>query len=315
MTSIRILEGFPNQHLFRLPRPLLARWGNHPLLQSLMPTDIGWFPCAQHHYCERKEGAAEHILIFCTAGEGWVDLNGVRHPISMNQVVFIGQNVPHSYGSSEHDPWSIRWAHFVGIEGTYYLSQVPADDYRLLIDEQCQLRIEQLFQQCYHVLMEGFVLNRLIHAAKILHHLLSELFYNNPAFSPYLRTNRFRSIEPTLRYLRQNIDKPLTLEEMAGNAGLSKSHFSRIFKDQTGYSPVDYFIHLKVQRALSQLVLTEMSVREIAEMVGYEDPYYFSRLFKKVAGVSPTTSRQTLRSTSTAARGLSGPATAKHRVD
>jgi AraC family transcriptional regulator of arabinose operon len=291
MTVIRILEGFPNQHLFRLPSPVLARWRNHPLLQSLMPTDIGWFPRARYHYCERRQGAAEHILLFCTAGEGWVEVEGVHRPVFANQAIFIRQHVPHVYGSSVDDPWSLRWAHFIGIEGMYYLSQAPADGQGVLLDEQCRLQVETLFDQCYHVLMDGFVLNRLIHAAKILHHLLSELFFNNQAFSATQRTNHFRSIEPTLRYLRENMHAMLTLDDMANHAGLSKSHFSRIFRNQTGYSPVEYFIHLKVQKALSLLVLTNLPVQEIALMVGYADPYYFSRLFKKIVGVSPTASR------------------------
>lgn len=131
----------------------------------------------------------------------------------------------------------------------------------------------------------------MIHAAKIIQHLFGELLYNNPSFSPSLRLSRFRNIEPTLGYLRQNIDSSLALADMANHAGLSKSHFSRIFKDQTGYAPMDYFIHLKVQKAVSLLMLTDLSVREIATTVGYEDPYYFSRLFKKVTGASPSAIR------------------------
>lgn len=77
MNSIRILEGFANQHLFRLSRPLLERWGNHPLLQSLMPTDVGFFPNARYHFCERPNGSPEHILIFCVDGGGWFEVGEV----------------------------------------------------------------------------------------------------------------------------------------------------------------------------------------------------------------------------------------------
>ncbi|MCP5100137.1 MAG: AraC family transcriptional regulator [Chloroflexi bacterium] len=294
MQSMRILEGFTNQHLFRQSRPILKRWRNHLLLQSLMPTDIGWFPQAQYHYCQRmEEGAPEHILIFCVDGEGWVEMDGVTRPVYANEAIFIRQHTPHAYGSSsKQTPWSIHWAHFRGIEGNYYLNQVPESDHKLMVDEQCRHRVEQLFRQCYDVLMEGFVLKRLIYAAKIFDHLLGELFYNNLTFSPSERKNRFRSIEPTLDFLRQNMDKPLTVAMMADHAGLSTPHFSRLFKNQTGYSPMDYFIHMKVQKASSLLYFSEMTVREIAMMVGYDDPYYFSRLFKKVAGTSPTAARQ-----------------------
>lgn len=291
MTDIRILEGFPNQHLFRLARTVLNRWVSHPLLQSLMPTDIGWFPHARYHYCDRPTGAPANILIFCVEGEGWFILDGVKRPIYTNEALFISQGTPHTYGSSDHTPWSIHWAHFIGLEAHFYVGLVPEDEHKLVVDEQCRIRVVQLFQQCYRVLMEGFVLNRMIHAAKIIQHLFGELLYNNPSFSPSLRLSRFRNIEPTLGYLRQNIDSSLALADMANHAGLSKSHFSRIFKDQTGYAPMDYFIHLKVQKAVSLLMLTDLSVREIATTVGYEDPYYFSRLFKKVTGASPSAIR------------------------
>jgi AraC-like DNA-binding protein len=292
MSTIRILEGFANQHLFRLSYPIRKRWGNHPLLQSMMPVDIGWFPQAQYHYCERPQGALEHILIFCVAGEGWFEIDGIRQPIYANEALFIRQNVSHIYGSSEHFPWSIHWTHFVGNEGNFFMSQVPEDEHKVLVESQCRVRVEELFQQCYDLLMEGFLEKRLIHAAQILGHLLSELFYNNPAFLPAQRTNQFRDIEPTLNYLRQNTDKPLTLADMAAYADISIPHFSRVFKSQTGYSPMDYFIHLKVQKASSMLLLTRMTIREIALMVGYDDPYYFSRIFKKVVGAPPTAIRQ-----------------------
>lgn len=292
MDRIRIREGFPNQLLFRLPPPVLRRWESHPLLQSLILTDFGWFPHAHYHYCERPQGAQEHILILCVGGEGWCEVNGRSTQVLANEAILIPQGMPHTYGASAAAPWSIHWAHFRGSEGDFYASHVPGYTNKLLVERSCRDRVEHLFAQCYDLLIEGFVLSRLVHGAQILHHILGELFYNNPAFLPAQRTNQFRSIEPTLDYLRQHIDQRLPLADMAEHAGLSIPHFSRLFRQQTGYSPTDYFIHLKIQRALSLLLLSSKTVREIAMMVGYTDPYYFSRLFKKTVGVSPTAVRQ-----------------------
>ena len=75
---------------------------------------------------------------------------------------------------------------------------------------------------------------------------------------------------------------------MAAQAGLSESQFSHLFKQQTGHAPLTYFIHLKMQHACSLLTLTQLSVKEIAQEVGYTDSYYFSRLFKKIIGVAPS---------------------------
>lgn len=81
--------------------------------------------------------------------------------------------------------------------------------------------------------------------------------------------------------------EPLTLEGLAQMAGLSVSHYSRLFKKYIGYSPIDYLTHLRVDRAKELLVLSDYRLKSIASSVGYTDEFYFSRIFKKVTGVSP----------------------------
>ena len=78
---------------------------------------------------------------------------------------------------------------------------------------------------------------------------------------------------------------------MAKWVNLSGSHFSFIFKKKTGFSPIEYFNHLKVQKACQYLLFTDLRVKEIADKLGIEDPYYFSRMFTKLMGMSPGTYR------------------------
>jgi AraC family transcriptional regulator of arabinose operon len=141
---------------------------------------------------------------------------------------------------------------------------------------------------CRNAFVANFVLHRIIYASQALHHLLAHLMFNNRAFSPLLRSSHFRSIDDTLTYLHKNVHAKLTLDQMADYAGLSRSHFVRLFKEQTQYSPMNYFIRLKMQHACMLLSLSDKSVKEISYDVGYENPYYFSRLFKRVIGVSPS---------------------------
>ena len=289
---IRIREGFRGQIQHVIPRPLLARLAGHPLLQSLIPTDIGWYPQAEYHYRDRPEGAPEHILIVCVAGLGWFDLAGRQHALSPGQALLIPAQQPHAYGADPRNPWSIHWCHFVGLEGDYFARLPPEENPTLNIDLQCSATIEAIFQECYRALVGGFVLPRMIYVAKLLHRLLAELCYNNSAFSAGMRTSRFHDLEPTFAFLHQNLHRPVSLAEMAYQAGLSPSHFSYIFKEQTHHTPVDYFIYLKIQHACSLLTLTPLAVKEISQMVGYRDCYYFSRLFKRVMGMSPTEYRR-----------------------
>ncbi len=268
----------------------------HPLISSLMPTDIGWFPEARHHYCERTQGIAQHILILCVAGEGWVRLHDTLHSLGPGEALLISKDTPHVYGSAEARPWSIHWVHFMGVSADYYAHQVPELRPVISIDPETTTRLSHLFSECCDVFAANFVMQRMIYASQVLHHLLGALFFDNRSFSPTLLTSRFHNLEATRAYLGEHIDRSLTLDQMARHAGLSKSHFSRLFKEQTGYSPTDYFIHLKMQRACMLLSLSRKSIREIGSDVGYDDPYYFSRIFKRIMGSPPQAYRKSFLS-------------------
>jgi len=292
MSSIRIREGFKDQILHIIPSAILDRMKTNPLLHQLMPTHIGWYPNAQYHYCERTTGADEHILILCADGEGGFEIDGEHQVLPCNEALLIPCNVPHCYGTSDHDPWTIHWVHFTGASSDYFVRLLPQDSYTIAVAPETVATAKVLFCECYDAFLGSFVLQQMLYVAQTLHHLLGCMFFHNPAFSPILQTSRFHSVRATLDYLRLNLDRRLSLDDMADHAQLSKSHFLRLFKEQIGYSPVDYFIHLKVQHACMLLSVTNQTVREISLAVGYEDPYYFSRIFKKVVGVSPNQYRE-----------------------
>jgi AraC-like DNA-binding protein len=90
----------------------------------------------------------------------------------------------------------------------------------------------------------------------------------------------------------EQLTQPLSLDDFADYAAMSRSYFSRQFREKTGYAVMDYFTRLKIQKACELLETTEMKVTEISHYLGYKDPYYFSRLFKKVSGISPSHYRQ-----------------------
>ncbi|MFF2885247.1 AraC family transcriptional regulator [Paenibacillus sp. NPDC057967] len=90
-----------------------------------------------------------------------------------------------------------------------------------------------------------------------------------------------------VRYMERHYAESISLESLAAALNYSAAHLSDVFKKQVGYSPIDYLLRIRMEKAACLLLDTEASIREIAAYVGYADPYYFGRMFKKMIGVSP----------------------------
>ena len=87
--------------------------------------------------------------------------------------------------------------------------------------------------------------------------------------------------------MKNNISTALTINQLANQANYSVSRYSEVFKQKTGYSPIQYFIRLKIQKSCEFLYYANLTIKEICREVGFDDPYYFSRMFKKQIGISP----------------------------
>jgi AraC-like DNA-binding protein len=95
-------------------------------------------------------------------------------------------------------------------------------------------------------------------------------------------------IERIITYMLEHLDKPLQVAALAARASVSPSHFFVLFKRRTGCAPIDYFTRLRMQCACRLLDSTSSSVKEIADALGYGDPFYFSRVFKSVNQIAPS---------------------------
>lgn len=94
-------------------------------------------------------------------------------------------------------------------------------------------------------------------------------------------------IEASLRYMMQNLHQPMKVPALSAMVGLSASSFFALFKSATGLTPLDFFIRARMRRAGELLEETPLQIKEVAARLGYDDQFYFSRLFKSVHGMPP----------------------------
>jgi AraC-like DNA-binding protein len=102
--------------------------------------------------------------------------------------------------------------------------------------------------------------------------------------------------------IEKSIDSSLEVESLGQELGVSYPRFCQIFKEYTGLTPYQYFLQLKIHRAKVLLQDSEQPVKEIAFRLGFDSPYYFSRLFKRKTGLSPALFRANRQGLKTASR-------------
>lgn len=280
-------DGFIRERLLVIPQTIMDKITLHPLIQSLYLTDIGFFPKAQYHHRERPGGCPQAILILCIQGEGVIEMEGRKYKLSPNQFILVPANTPHCYYADLVNPWSIHWLHFNGSDRDTFsdLFHHNDDPVKTLTSEMV-VQIVAQFDTLYQALTRGYSTQLMLHLSSTLRHLLTTLCLEEGLIHGQ-RIQKHNYIDICINEMKKNINKTLTLDQLASYVSLSKNYLVYLFHKKTGYSPVDYFIHLKIQLACQYLDTTDLSIKEIGELVGYHDSYYFSRIFKKIMQQSP----------------------------
>lgn len=293
----KIKDGFSGERSIVLPDMIRQACQDDEFLSKLHITDIGYYPHAMYHYRERPNGVGQYVLIYCVKGSGWYSAGGQRHEVGENQWFVIPRDTPHVYASNNQDPWTIYWVHFAGTIALAYgdgngkpADILPATNSRLTD------RIA-LFEEIFLTLGDNYSPGNLRYASSLLYTLLATFCYlrHFRKYNPQqLRIDTTDIVAMAVRYMNENIEKQLTLAQIARYIGYSTSQFSLIFRNHTGRSPLNYFNMLKIQRACQLLETTDLKINQICSKVGIDDSYYFSRLFTKTVGIPPKRYRQKL---------------------
>lgn len=263
-------DGFKNEQIVIIPRDKID------FDAKTYMTDIGYFPSAKYHYRKREKGSDEHILILCIAGKGFVNKEMI---VNSESLVIIPKGVHHEYMASDDAPWHIFWVHFATNE------DFPFKEITLLnLSKEQTKTYMDIFVNMLHALSNEinekslrFTSNAIKYMVGIINNHVSEINKNHSHII----------IRKTKKYVLENLRLPLSIEGICETFQVSKSHLFYLYKEEFGVSPHAYFTNLKMDIASNYLLITTMNVKQIAAALGYEDPYYFSRLFKKKYSLSP----------------------------
>lgn len=287
MPATKKRDGFEGQRAIVIPTKVLSRHCDaHAVVKQLYVTDIGYYPNAQYHHRQRIEAINQHILIYCVKGKGWAKILDKSYSITPGDFILLPAGCPHEYGAEEQDPWTIYWMHFKGTNSKGFIDMML----KKMGDHVAPISFQEnrlhLFEEIYTTFERGYSSDNICYASLSLQYFLGSCCFDNN-YNYLAKHEKKDSITLCINYLQKHVDKILSLQEIAEAVNLSVSHFAAIFKKSTGFSIIEYFNHLKIQKACQYLQFTDLRINEIADRLGIEDPYYFSRMFTKVIGVSP----------------------------
>ncbi len=284
-------DGFLGEQSIVLPTSVRKQLQTNALTRDLYITDIGFYPHARFHFRKRIYGSNENILIYVTNGNGQVCIGKECDTLFKNDYIIIPKNISHHYSTNEKNAWTIYWVHFDGHKAEELIQQfgkrATLQAYQTINED---FRVG-LFKDLIHTLSMGYAKSHLEYASMSFHQLLASFLYPDQ-FMHYQNVKDSDIISKNITFMKANVSEALSLKELASHTGLSIAHYSKLFTQKTGFSPIDHFIQLKIQYACQLLDISQMYVKEVAHRVGYEDPYYFSRIFKKVMQMSPVEYRK-----------------------
>lgn len=242
----------------------------------------------------RPRGRLDFQILYIASGKAHFFFDGVETIVSAGHMVIYRPKEEQKYYYYGVDQTEVYWVHFTGRDVKKLLHRYGIEDHVHVIHTGTALEYKYLFLQMIQELKlckadyEDLLVNH-------LHHLLIRI-HRTLLTEPYSKSRTHaKDFDEAVQYFHKNYHTEININEYAATHHMSVSWFIRGFKEYTDSTPTQYILSLRISNAQILLETTDYNITEIAEIVGYENPLYFSRLFKKQVGVSPSDFRKQLR--------------------
>ena len=279
------------KRFFKVPSYIVAEQQINPITKDLYLCELSEILIKSETLWSENIKLDNHLLIFCTKGGCILQIVNDMVPFRQNQYCIIPEGFSFKIHSEETDLSVFYTCKFNGEK-----SKIMETEFAVVRDiipsgnNMVANRI-MLFDELFNNLTKGFYNANFKYINLTFGHLLATFIYASKTSDDFLEEQN-PGIIRAIQFMEQNLDKKLNLNEISEEADYSPSYLTTLFRKKTGYSPLSYFSHLKISKACEYLDYSKFKIKEISFMMGYSDPYYFSKDFQKKIGLSPRNYRK-----------------------
>ncbi|MDR6550048.1 AraC family transcriptional regulator [Paenibacillus qinlingensis] len=226
----------------------------------------------------------DYFLLYMVKGNIRVQTGELDTSMAPGECIIFTPHLPFYFESAGDQELVYVWVHFSGNSADEVLKScgLPTGKVYYLSGME---EIIQTFQSLFRVFSQRDLFLQLDASQYVISLLV--FIGRNVQKSKLSSTNLTNRIESSLRFIHENFHHPLTLQQLADMEHLSVSHYRTVFTESLGMSPYEYILLQRMNRACDLLRNSRLSCADIAEMIGYQDQRYFSRLFKIKTGMTP----------------------------
>lgn len=266
-----------------IPDSILEKIEPHSPFSQIIVNSIELITNSKECFISNITKPDNHTIVYAIYGTGYSKAENIEYKFDKDSVIIIPNSCEVEYGSKTG--WNIFKIIISGEQSSKLIYNNELNFGTPYFINSAHLNIGNLLNTIKSTLQHDISFQNILYCNMIIWHVLGNIIFRDRMLSD---SNSTDPIETSINYMEHNLNKDLSLYELASEVGYSASHFSSIFKDQTGEAPISYFIGLKMQLAAKYLIQTNKSIKEISYLLGYSSQYYFSRLFKTHIGISPS---------------------------
>lgn len=252
---------------------------------SISIEDVHW-ATIQPGGCNLGYKTSVYAFVFPIRGKADFIFNGNSVILDPNKVLNTGPNENLNQYVLGQNHWEYYVIHYTLSNGTEEEKKIIGSLYEFNIGDNP--KIVEMLKNIYNTSKNPGSISD-FHVKTIFYNIIYEVFTSH---RNRLNSDSEYMIKETISYISEHYSDPITLEFLSNRYGLKADKFSYLFHKYTGIRPINYLIIHRMKLAEELLIQNNFSISKVAESVGYSDSYYFSRIFKKYKGTSPSSIKQ-----------------------